>query len=146
VLLGAAIYGMPRIYASVDANTDLITSIALSLSFVAIRITIEFIGQNWVFQRIAVMYGGDTEGYGRVQAGRGILYPVVLILQSIAVVFLLFNDVVGSILLTAVIMIDLLFTTFVVQKINGFHRTKALLMVGTTYTVIIFFNSIFLGA
>lgn len=144
VYAGGAIYGIPLLFNAFSA--DLITVLALSFSVVGIATTIGFIGQNWIFQRIAMIYGGTAGSYGRVHAGRGILYPVVLVLQGVASAILLMNDMIGSVLLTGVIMVDLLFTTFVVQQINEFRWAKAMFMVGFTYFAIIIFNGIFLGA
>ncbi|MEL6309796.1 MAG: hypothetical protein AAFN11_23010 [Chloroflexota bacterium] len=144
VFLGGAIYGIPLLFNAFSA--DILTVLAISFSVVGIATTVGFIGQNWIFQRIAMIYGGTAGSYGRVHAGRGILYPVVLVLQGLATIVLLMNDTIGSVVLTVVIMIDLLLTTFVVQQVNGFKWAKSMLMVGTTYFAIIIFNSIFIGA
>lgn len=140
VYLSQVIYGLAFSMTIADGWLNILL---LAISFVGLMGTITFIIQNWLIQRLAIIYDGDESAYRKLHYGRGIYYPLISV-ASFALLLLI--DIVPALQFVAtwVLIVDLLLTTFLVQYINDFSYFKSSLITGGIFIAMLMLTQILL--
>lgn len=132
VYITSAIVGIPVLIVS-GFTLDPITLLALTLTLAGVGGTVRFIAEGWIFQRLAIMYGGNPSGYAQLHYARGLFFPVwggLLVLSALMSAVNINIVVVVTMIAT---LLELLYTTYVVQQVNTFRWGKAILLTSGVY-------------
>lgn len=120
---------------SLSLGNNILTSLLLGFSLIAVLGLVNFIIQNWLFQRVAMLYGGRDDAYANFHFVRGIFFPIITIMLALVVLMGIFAPNIAQMIGIWLMVADMWLTALVMQHINDFSTTKSLLITGALYII-----------
>lgn len=126
-------------------GSDWLAVILMGSIFGGVFGVISFVIGGWVMQRVAVLLGGNQQGYGEFHYARGTFMPVLSVVYMLLLLLPLGN-MLPIYLHAAVLTVELLLTGTALRTINqDLPMSQIFVSVGVWYFIIIVFSTIFGG-